>query len=148
MGNGQGGDADGKGLGEGNAGHGDSDTGHAGQKGNDRDADAKASDRDSKTGKSGALQGSLNAAHASPTALSHAAPNSRVGQLAAYAAAVKAGNLSAAAQALANASNMSLSSQSVQAVNAKLGISMSANQAASMATAANALQGNDRNGSE
>jgi hypothetical protein len=37
-----------------------------------------------------ATAGALNAAHASQTALSHAAPNSRVGQIATYDAAMKA----------------------------------------------------------
>jgi len=138
----------GHGTGGGHMGGGHVGGGHmgAGHKGSIRDADAKAPDRDSKTGRSAAIRGSLNASHASPSALAHAAPNSRVGHVAAYVAAVRAGNLTAAAQALAKASNKSVTTQTVQALNARLGVSTTESQAAAIAAKATAFQGTDRDG--
>ena len=88
--------------------------------------------------------GSLNASHASQQAFAHASHNSVVGQLAAYASALNQGNLSAAAQSLAKASNHALTAQVVTAVNANLAnagvlsVSVSAAQAAKLAAMANA----------
>ena len=80
--------------------------------------------------------GSLNAAHASETARANAAPNSRVGQIAAYEQATLAARAAetdeamtafeqAAAEALAAASNKNNSDDPavVAAVNGLLGIS-------------------------
>ncbi|MGH7125454.1 MAG: hypothetical protein ACREFI_13850 [Stellaceae bacterium] len=108
--------------------------------------------------------GALNAAHASPNALAHASPNSRVGKIAAYKDAINAlnvanANLAAcasncgalvsaqataqanAAQALANAANKSISTTSVVGVDNLLGVSLSApTTAADLAAQAAALQ--------
>ncbi len=89
-------------------------------------------------GSTASSMGSLNASHASPEAFENASAKSRVGQLAAYANAVNQGKLSAAAQALAKASNKALTTESVQAVNANLSISMSNQTAANIASMANA----------
>jgi hypothetical protein len=63
--------------------------GHA--KNHDGEADTHDGEGDaSEHGKLSSSLGNLNAAHASPTALEHASPNSMVGLLAAYAAAVAA----------------------------------------------------------
>jgi hypothetical protein len=93
--------------------------------------------------------GALNASHASSTALAHAAPNSRVGHLAAYAAAIKSLSaappnslaaalaISQAAQALAKASNKSVTPLSVRAVNKTMGLNVSATNVAAIADQAN-----------
>jgi hypothetical protein len=100
----------------------------------------------STTGATAASLGSLNASHASPSAFAHAAPNSVVGQLAAYASALNNGNINAAALALAAAANHSLTAQTVMAVNTNLtaanvlSVSVTPAQAATIAAMANALQ--------
>jgi hypothetical protein len=69
--------------------------------------------------------GSLNAAHASLTALSHAAPTSMVGTIAAYRDAVEDGTITSVAQAqteLSKISNKSVNSEVVSAVNDLLGV--------------------------
>src|SRR5262249_46283479 len=94
--------------------------------------------------------GSLNASHASTTGLAHAAPNSAVGQLAGYAAAINALNAAApnslaakqattqAAQALARASNKTVTPATVQAVNQNLGLTVTNAPATAIANQANA----------
>jgi len=76
------------------------------------------------TGATAAALGSLNASHASAQAFAHASPNSVVGHLAAYAAALNNGltnaNIATAAQALAKAANHSLTTTVVMAVNNNL----------------------------
>jgi len=79
-------------------------------------------------GKAAHLEGRLNAAHASPTALAHASRNSAVGQIAAYKEAMEAylaGNeksLEAAANALAGVANKGITAQTVTDMNAVLGL--------------------------
>ena len=96
--------------------------------------------------------GGLNAAHASSVALGHAAPNSEIGMIAAYAAAINAYNsattpaaqataLTAAATALANASNKGVTSATVDALNLLLGVSVSSTTVDSIAAQAAAIQG-------
>jgi hypothetical protein len=99
--------------------------------------------------------GALNAAHASQTALAHAAPNSRVGLIASYRNSllayeqalasnntVQASNaLAAAAQSLAKASNKSITTSSVAALNNQLGIQTSTATNAVIASQAAALKG-------
>jgi hypothetical protein len=82
--------------------------------------------------------------------LAHAAPNSRVGRIAAYTAAIKslkaappnspaaARAISKAAQSLALASNKAVTPAAVQAVNANLGLKVSAADVAAIANQANA----------
>jgi len=88
--------------------------------------------------------GSLNASHASKQAFAHASSHSVVGQLAAYAAALNSGNLSAAAKALAKAANHTLTAKVVEAVDTRLtmagvlSVSVSPAQAAKLAAMANA----------
>jgi len=111
-------------------------------------------------GSTASALGALNAAHASPNALARASANSRVGKIAAYKdainnlnavnAAFKAGTATiaqqeaaqmAAAQALANAANKSISTGVVNSVDALLGVSLSApTTAADLAAQAAALQ--------
>jgi hypothetical protein len=72
--------------------------------------------------------GNLNAAHASPTALSHANPNSMVGKIAAYKAAVSAliaqnKNTTAKDIALAQPiANKTVTPAVIDALNALLGL--------------------------
>jgi len=116
--------------------------------GSDRSADRGDRGMDSNGGRSASQSGrgstastlgSLNAGHASVTALAHASPNSRVGELATYKsdlAAFKAAlasndpiaarnDLAAAAQALAMAANKTVTADAVAALNKELGISAS-----------------------
>jgi hypothetical protein len=93
--------------------------------------------------------GSLNASHASSQALAHAAPNSRVGHIAAYASAIKsleaapphsraaARAISRAAQSIALASNKTVMPATVQAVDARLGLTVSKAEAIAIANQAN-----------
>lgn len=94
-------------------------------------------------GKAASSLGALNAAHASPSALANAAPNSRVGQVAAFARAMEAKDVDAAAQALANASNKSISQSTVESVNAILGLHSSPALDAAVAVRAAAIQRGD-----
>ena len=101
-------------------------------------------------GKASHLEGRLNAAHASPTALAHASPYSAVGQIAAYKEAMKdylAGNeesLEAAANALAGVANKGISAQTVTDLNAVLGLSAVTDDVASqIADTAKAAQANN-----
>jgi hypothetical protein len=97
--------------------------------------------------------GALNAAHASQTALAHAAPNSEIGHIAAFNSAINAVNsattpaahaqaITAAATALAQAANHShsVTAATVNAVDAQLGVSVSASDAAAIASEAAAMQ--------
>lgn len=99
--------------------------------------------------------GALNAAHASPTALSHASSTSEVGKIAAYANAMNAYSaavstnepqkaneaLESAAQSLAAASNKAVTTSTVDALNSQLGLSVSPSVSAQVAAKAAALQG-------
>lgn len=95
--------------------------------------------------------GALNAAHASPNALAHASPNSRVGKIAAYKEAINALNAAitpadvlaaqtAAAQALANAANKSINASTVASLDSLLGLSVSPANDAAITSQAQALQ--------
>jgi hypothetical protein len=67
--------------------------------------------------------GALNAAHASPTALANASPNSRVGMLGAYAEAVKDGKTAEEAEkALSSIGNRPVNEDIIKEVNALLGV--------------------------
>jgi hypothetical protein len=141
-----GGGGGGGGSGAGN-GHGNSDSAHGtGEGAEGKGEQGHATDTDHRgKGSTAPSLGSLNASHASNQALAHAAPNSRVGHLAAYAAAVKAFKaappnslaakhaLSQAAQALALASNKAVTPATVQAVNKNLGLKVSATTATAIA---------------
>jgi hypothetical protein len=135
-----GGDGGGKGSGEG-SGKGSADAGDTG-----------ASNGKGSTASS---LGALNAASASPTAMAHAAPTSRVGEIAAYKAAVgqlaldianKApaatitADQTAAAQALAAAANKGITAGAVSALDAKLGVTLDSATTAALAAQAASLQ--------
>lgn len=66
--------------------------------------------------------GRLNAAHASPNALAHAAPNSTVGRIASYLDSVLAGDTESAAGAVSGAANKSVTDRALHALNELLGI--------------------------
>lgn len=66
--------------------------------------------------------GRLNAAHASERALANASPNSTVGRIGAYKAALEDGDLAAAAEALASVSNKAVTEASVRSLNGLLGV--------------------------
>lgn len=94
----------------------------------------------------------MNAAHASSVAFGHAAPNSEIGMIAAYAAAINAYNsattpqaqsdaITAAATALAGASNKGVTSATVDALNSLLGVSVDSTTVDSIAAQAAAIQG-------
>jgi hypothetical protein len=81
-------------------------------------------------GKATHLEGRLNGAHASLSAMNHAALNSTVGQIAAYKDAVQAymgnptqANLTTAATALANVANKGVTAQTVTNLNNVIGLS-------------------------
>lgn len=67
-------------------------------------------------------------------------PFSRIGMIAAYASAMRDKDLEGAARALAQASNRSLSSDAVQALNAKLGIEADHADVAAVVARAAAIQ--------
>jgi len=69
--------------------------GHDKGPGNDHDVDAASNNH----GEKASALGNLNAAHASPTAMANASSNSTVGLIAAYAQAVKAGQITTTAEA-------------------------------------------------
>lgn len=66
--------------------------------------------------------GSLNAAHASDNARLHASPNSRVGRIASYEAAIQEGDVDAAATSIDAAANKTVTDRVLHAVNELLGI--------------------------
>jgi hypothetical protein len=123
-------------------------------------ADNNAGGQGKGKGSTASALGALNASHASARAMSHASPNSRVGKIAAYKAAIN--NLDAvnaafalgnatvaqqtaaqtsAAQALAKAANKGITAGSVTSLDARLGVSLSAPTTAdALATQAAALQ--------
>jgi hypothetical protein len=154
---GGGGGGGGGGSGGGDGGHGASDGGKGNSEGHaaNADHDGKGSDHKGKDsdhkgrGATASALGSLNASHVSAQGLAHAASNSRVGQLSGYAAAVHSLNaapphslaasraISQAAQALAKASNKTVTPTVVQAVNVNLGLTVSRSNAAAIARQAN-----------
>ena len=117
--------------------HGSDRSADRGDHGMERDGARSASQ--SGRGSTASTLGSLNAGHASVTALAHASPHSRVGELAIYKsdlAAFKAAlasnnpiaarnDLAAAAQALAVAANKTVTTDTVAALNNELGIHLS-----------------------
>jgi hypothetical protein len=134
-----GGDGGGKGSGAG-AGKGSADAGDPGHQGQ---------------GATASSLGALNAAHTSSTAMTNAAPNSRVGEIAAYKSALSALNAAAlafnksgtpanlmaldaaqttAAQALAKAANKSITAATVTSLDALLGVSLISTSAPTNAT--------------
>ena len=120
------------GNGNGNAGGGASGQANAGGK----SADADLAD----LGNSAASRGSLNAGHASPTAMDSAAPNSVPGQIGSYRDAIQDGDLEAAAAALAEASNRDLTQQSVASLNGLIGLDLDPAIEAALADRANELR--------
>ena len=109
-------------------------------------------------GSTASTLGSLNAGHASATAMAHASPHSRVGELAVYKsdlAAYKAAlasnnpiaarqNLAAAAQALAVAANKTVTTNTVAALNRELGIRFSTATDTQIAQLAEATRQHER----
>jgi hypothetical protein len=90
--------------------------GKSGNPGNSGDQGSTKNDQDE--------LGSLNAAHASETALSHASENSRVGQIALYEDSIDAGDIDAAAAALRAAANKPVTHRVIRQLNRQLGIVM------------------------
>jgi hypothetical protein len=90
--------------------------------------------------------GSLNAAHASPTARANAAPNSAVGAIAAFASAVESEELTdeerveAAAQALASKANKSITTPVVAEVAHLANVEVSRREARAIAERASQIQ--------
>ncbi|MPZ10479.1 MAG: hypothetical protein GEU89_09740 [Kiloniellaceae bacterium] len=78
----------------------------------------------------------MNASHASATARANAAPNSQVGKLGAYAAAMESGDVETAAQALADAANKEITADVVAAVNQNMGIESTPEEEADVAAKA------------
>ena len=78
------------------------------------------------TGNNAGKSGALNAAHASPTALANASPNSLVGLIASYEGFVEAGDLDAATVVLKAAANKPVTRRVVRDLNRELGITMTA----------------------
>src|SRR5215475_5581127 len=130
------GDGNGNGHGNGNA------NGHA----NDNSGDSDASDGSASAGTgadgdddaSASELGALNAAHASPQALAHASPNSRVGKIAAYKNAALAAQ--PADQAVADAqSAVDTATKAVDDATAALAAANTTGDPAQIATAQSAL---------
>lgn len=96
-----------------------------------------------KSAKSGGGLGSLSASNASPTARANAAPNSRVGKIAAYEEALAAGNVEAAAEALGSAANKEITPEVVAQVNANLGIEATPEEEAEIAALAEEARTSD-----
>jgi len=84
--------------------------------------------------------GSLNASNASPTARANASRNSPVGQLGDYENALAAGDLAAAAAALASAANKEISTETVAAVNRNMDIESTPEEEAEVAALAEAAR--------
>lgn len=103
----------------------------------------------SKHGVSASTLGSLNAAHASETARAHAAPNSAVGAIAAFANAVESEELSdeqrieAAAQALASKANKAITAPVVSKVADLANVEVDDETANAIAERAAEIQGGD-----
>ncbi|NCF29299.1 MAG: FAD-binding protein, partial [Gammaproteobacteria bacterium] len=127
------GHATGRGQGHANTGHGH---GHGHGHGNA-----------SRHGVSASTLGSLNAAHASATARANAAPNSAVGAIAAFAAAVESTELTnrerveAAAQALASQANKPITAPVVSRVGNLANVEVSRREARAIAHRASQIQG-------
>ena len=91
--------------------------------------------------------GSLNAAHASPTARAHAAPNSAVASIAAFVNAVESDELSnrqrieAAAQALASKANKPITTPVVSQVADLANVEVRRREARAIAHRAAQIQG-------
>ena len=133
----EGGGHEGGGGDRGGSDHGSDRSADRGDHGLDRDGGHSVSQ--SGHGATASTLGSLNAAHASDTALAHASSHSRVGELATYKtdiaafrAALASNNpiaarqdLAAAAQALARAANKTVTADTVAALNTELGIRLS-----------------------
>ncbi|HEY7385628.1 MAG TPA: hypothetical protein VH743_18365 [Beijerinckiaceae bacterium] len=77
--------------------------------------------------------GKLNAAHASQAALAQASPNSAVGQIAAYKAAVERGDLDKAAAVLAGLANKDITASTVAELNGLLGVTLTEAETATVA---------------
>jgi hypothetical protein len=101
---------------------------------------AAAGHNKSETAKSASALGSLNASHASATARAHASPNSQVGKLAAYEAALAEGDLEAAAAALGSAANKEITPEVVAEVNQNMSIESTPEEEAEMAELAEATR--------
>ena len=94
----------------------------------------------SENGISAAALGSLNAAHASPTARQNASPNSMVGHIAAFADAVESEDINAAAEALAAKANKSITPEVVTEVARLAEVEVSEETASAIAEAAAEIQ--------
>lgn len=111
-----------KGGGKGNAGGGQG-RGNGNSNGNDGAASNGADDDGQSTESASTSDlGRLNAAHASETAMANAAPNSAVGEVAAYRDAVLAGETEDAAVAVDAATNKTVTESVLHALNELLGI--------------------------
>jgi hypothetical protein len=84
--------------------------------------------------------GRLNAAHASDRALGRASPQSAVGQIATYQAAVQNKEWDKAAVALASAANKGVTTESVKGLNSLLGVTVEDKVLADMVATAQDLQ--------
>lgn len=100
----------------------------------------------SEHGISAAALGSLNAAHASSTARAHAAPNSMVGQIAAFASAAESNQVEAAAQALAAKANKPITEPVVTEVARHAQIEVSEETARAIAERAAVIQDRESEG--
>lgn len=118
----------GKGGGNGGGKGGGNGGGNGGGKGAGDDtasADGAPGHNKDDTAKSKGGLGSLSASNASATAREHAAANSQVGKMRDYETAMANGDLEAAAEALASASNKDITPEVVGEVNKNLGIESS-----------------------
>ena len=95
-----------------------------------------------------ATLGSLNAAHASATARSNAAPGSAVAAVADFAKAVEANDIEAAAEALASKANKSIDTAVVTEVSALAGVAIDETTANAIADHAASLQAGEVTSSE
>lgn len=144
-----GGNGNGGGGGGGNGGAGGNSGGKSGDAGAASGKSASAPGHDkSETGTARAALGSLNASHASSTARANASPNSRVGGLAAYEAALAAGDLEEAAQALGRTANKAVTPDVVAEVNRNLGVEATPEEEAQMADLAEAARAGEPVGSD
>jgi len=107
----------------------------AGSKGSKGSASSKST-----KGSTASTLGALNAAHASPNALAHASPTSRVGKIAAYkdsVAALNTANANLAAAQAAFAANPNPATQAALTAAEEAQATAQANTAQALATAAN-----------
>jgi hypothetical protein len=121
---------------------------HAGNSAGARGQSGRSAKAGAQAAKTASL-GRLNAAHASPRAMERASPQSTVGQIAAYKAAVQDGNMTAAAKALAGVANKSVTTQTVAEFNDILGVTMTDAQISTVAAQARDAQAREpasRNG--